>query len=312
VSNGKDQTAKLWDLRKMYSSAAFARLPQPEDRFAFDYRWMAYPGDGAPPSRHPHDASVMTYRGHTVLQTLVRAYFSPAETTGQRYIVSGSADGAVFIFDVLTGDIHSVLRGHSAAVRDVAWHPASPQLVSGSWDGRVSVWGYGEEEAAEQRERRAGRHRNRERVAARNHASAGDGTSARRAARGAASEASDDGTADSAEDEEDEEWRPRRMLAARAAPAPAAAEATSAATKSAGASLEPDGLFVVRAAPGGAGPVGGRPGPAASSDDDDDDEEEDENYEGEGESDSEEDEDEEGGEGEDNEGVDESSDSQDA
>jgi WD repeat-containing protein 23 len=32
----------------------------------------------------------MTYRGHAVLQTLIRAYFSPARTTGQRYIYSGA------------------------------------------------------------------------------------------------------------------------------------------------------------------------------------------------------------------------------
>lgn len=41
------------------------------------------------------------YRGHEVLQTLIRAYFSPAPTTGQRYIYSGSADGAVYVWGVL-------------------------------------------------------------------------------------------------------------------------------------------------------------------------------------------------------------------
>jgi len=39
-----------------------------------------------------------SYRGHAVLQTLIRAYFSPAATTGQRYIYSGSADGSVYIW----------------------------------------------------------------------------------------------------------------------------------------------------------------------------------------------------------------------
>lgn len=38
------------------------------------------------------------YRGHAVLQTLIRAYFSPLATTGQRYIYSGSADGSVYIW----------------------------------------------------------------------------------------------------------------------------------------------------------------------------------------------------------------------
>lgn len=41
------------------------------------------------------DTSVMTYRGHSVLQTLVRCHFSPELTTGQRYIYTGCAAGRV-------------------------------------------------------------------------------------------------------------------------------------------------------------------------------------------------------------------------
>ena len=41
------------------------------------------------------DTSVMTYRGHSVLHTLIRCRFSPEFTTGQRYIYSGCATGAV-------------------------------------------------------------------------------------------------------------------------------------------------------------------------------------------------------------------------
>ena len=46
---------------------------------------------------HPLDCSVMTYRGHAVLQTLIRCHFSPSETTGGRYIYSGSADGRIHV-----------------------------------------------------------------------------------------------------------------------------------------------------------------------------------------------------------------------
>ena len=41
------------------------------------------------------DTSLMTYRGHCVLNTLVRSRFSPAFNTGQRYIYVGCATGAV-------------------------------------------------------------------------------------------------------------------------------------------------------------------------------------------------------------------------
>jgi WD repeat-containing protein 23 len=51
-----------------------------------------YPGYGYA-IQHPHDQSVMTYRGHEVRQTLIRAKFSPAYTTGGRYIYSGAPAG---------------------------------------------------------------------------------------------------------------------------------------------------------------------------------------------------------------------------
>jgi hypothetical protein len=44
--------------------------------FSWDYRWMDYPGMGKD-VRHPYDQSLMTYKGHLVLRTLIRCYFSP-------------------------------------------------------------------------------------------------------------------------------------------------------------------------------------------------------------------------------------------
>ena len=41
------------------------------------------------------DTSLMTFRGHAVLHTLIRSRFSPAFTTGQRFIYTGCATGAV-------------------------------------------------------------------------------------------------------------------------------------------------------------------------------------------------------------------------
>jgi hypothetical protein len=41
------------------------------------------------------DPSVRTYRGHSVTYTLIRCYFSPSFTTGQKYIITGSSDGCI-------------------------------------------------------------------------------------------------------------------------------------------------------------------------------------------------------------------------
>lgn len=39
----------------------------------------------------------MKFTGHEVLRTLIRCHFSPAETTGQQYIYSGSSDGKIHV-----------------------------------------------------------------------------------------------------------------------------------------------------------------------------------------------------------------------
>lgn len=61
----------------------------------WDYRSTSY----ARPrhKKHPHDVSVMTYRGHAVLKTLIRCHFSPIASTDQRYVYSGSADGKIHV-----------------------------------------------------------------------------------------------------------------------------------------------------------------------------------------------------------------------
>ena len=96
ISNSKDQSVRLWDLRMMRSSSDVSRWSHLDYGLRnWDYRYMPY---RAPRYyAHPEDCSVMTYRGHSVLRTLIRCHFSPASTTGQRYIYSGSADGRIHV-----------------------------------------------------------------------------------------------------------------------------------------------------------------------------------------------------------------------
>ena len=44
--------------------------------YEWDYRWMDYPYE-ARDLKHPSDQSIATYKGHSVLRTLIRCYFSP-------------------------------------------------------------------------------------------------------------------------------------------------------------------------------------------------------------------------------------------
>lgn len=94
----------------------------------------------------------MTYRGHRVSKTLLRAKFSPMEQTGQRFIYTGCATGRIIstniiyihkptathiyyfftVYDVLTGKIREAIEGHKNVIRDLDWHPVRSEIVSSS------------------------------------------------------------------------------------------------------------------------------------------------------------------------------------
>ncbi|KAH9081527.1 WD40-repeat-containing domain protein [Lactarius deliciosus] len=152
ISNGKDQALRLWDLRKMRTNTEHEAVANVDYSIrGYDYRYGHYPKPKY--LAHPLDCSVMTYRGHAVLQTLIRCHFSPSETTGGQYIYSGSADGRIHIWS-LDGRVVQVLdrsktlpmafdpsgpepsdfKGSKpVCVRDVSWHSKEPVLMSVGW-----------------------------------------------------------------------------------------------------------------------------------------------------------------------------------
>ncbi|PSN70259.1 WD40 repeat-like protein [Corynespora cassiicola Philippines] len=162
LSNAKDQTAKLWDLRKMMSKDKADRVDTNAYTSHFEYRSNSF--DYRLWRPHPHDCSLVTFRGHKVLKTLIRCHFSPPGSTDSRYVYSGSADGSVHIWnmdatpagkvDVLGATKNSRPRdprllaesydffgrqGGSwmTCVRDASWHPNAPMIAATSWNG----WG---------------------------------------------------------------------------------------------------------------------------------------------------------------------------
>ncbi|CAL8292173.1 unnamed protein product [Lota lota] len=140
ISNSKDQSIKLWDVRKFSPKEGLAASRLAVTQQNWDYRWQQVPQRALKRHKLTGDTSVMTYRGHGVLHTLIRCRFSPEFTTGQRYIYSGCSTGKIIVYDVLTGAVVARLCGHDACVRDVSWHPYQDSIVSTSWDGGVRMW----------------------------------------------------------------------------------------------------------------------------------------------------------------------------
>ncbi|KAI8903150.1 WD40-repeat-containing domain protein [Gorgonomyces haynaldii] len=167
LSNGKDQTMKLWDMRQLISTKQYNKKYARVDLTTnFDYRWMQYPRRTA--RKHPADASVRTFSGHSVLKTLIRCYFSPQHSTGQRYAYTGCAQGRVHVFDLESDDYTIIDTAHlsnrpitnqdnldeweteteeeeepqfrrgrlyeTPTVRDVSWHPHQPVILSSQWN----------------------------------------------------------------------------------------------------------------------------------------------------------------------------------
>ncbi|XP_029935219.1 DDB1- and CUL4-associated factor 11 [Myripristis murdjan] len=140
ISNSKDQSIKLWDVRKFSPKEGLAASRLAVTQQNWDYRWQQVPQRALKRHKLTGDTSVMTYRGHGVLHTLIRCRFSPEFSTGQRFIYSGCSTGKIIIYDVLTGTVVARLSGHDACVRDVSWHPYEDNIVSSSWDGAVRMW----------------------------------------------------------------------------------------------------------------------------------------------------------------------------
>ena len=155
LSNGKDQTMKLWDLRKMINTEKADQIDATAWSLPFDYRYQTY--DTTRYNQHPHDCSVVTNRGHSVLKTLIRCHISPPGSTDSRDVYTGSEDGSVYIYnldatiagkvDVKKATYHTTPRGANrdpgvfdfddsshgqwmTCVRDCSWHPNAP-VISG-------------------------------------------------------------------------------------------------------------------------------------------------------------------------------------
>ncbi|TVY21619.1 LEC14B protein [Lachnellula arida] len=182
LSNGKEQSMKLWDLRMVMSPSDFTSL-RPSRRTLeprFDYRWGAYDEDDW--YKDPNDNSLVTFRGHRVLRTLIRCHFSSPDSTNSRYVYSGSEDGKIYIWNMdatiagivdVQGATKNTRPHHNeygalawngiednsqthwrTCVRDASWHPNAPMIVASAWSGygmntgtcSVHSWNDGAEE----------------------------------------------------------------------------------------------------------------------------------------------------------------------
>ena len=76
------------------------------------------------------------YRGHSNTNYKIASCLDNTDA----YVLSGSEDQKIYIWDLVDAKVLKELEGHSRAVSALAYHPSSPELLSGSFDGTVKVW----------------------------------------------------------------------------------------------------------------------------------------------------------------------------
>lgn len=106
-----------WDLH-LY------QFPSQERRWYFDV------------SGKRHDGAPLDRGGKNVEQFWTDALFTPDGQT----LICGSPTGAIYFWDVPSGDLRRTLTGHDGGVLSLALNPAGTQLVSSGRDKTLRLW----------------------------------------------------------------------------------------------------------------------------------------------------------------------------
>ncbi|KAF9129520.1 hypothetical protein BGW39_004079 [Mortierella sp. 14UC] len=76
------------------------------------------------------------YKGHTNSKYKIRSCLSNSDA----FVLSGSEDGNIYIWDLLEGEVVHKVEAHSKIVSSIDYHPKQDRMCSASVDGSIKTW----------------------------------------------------------------------------------------------------------------------------------------------------------------------------
>ncbi|CAO3673063.1 unnamed protein product [Umbelopsis ramanniana] len=76
------------------------------------------------------------FKGHHHTEYKLQSAFSNDDA----YVLSGSEDNKLYIWDLLEGNQVEALEGHKGIVTSIDYHPTETAMISGSVDGSIMIW----------------------------------------------------------------------------------------------------------------------------------------------------------------------------
>lgn len=128
--------------------------PNKISSFKFDYRYQRLSKDTINLVKklkqdENFDNSVYSFFGHEILATLIRCHFSPQSVNNKKYLYTGSYDGKIYIYDILTGNNVGILDNlEQLVIRDCIWHPYDTAIYSGNFEGTLDQWYFNQNQIA--------------------------------------------------------------------------------------------------------------------------------------------------------------------
>jgi len=90
-----------------------------------------------PGSPVPVETYLRKYEGHCSVSTIKGVNFYGPNS---EYVMSGSDDACIYIWERKSGKLVRILEGHKNIVNCVIWHPSSPLIASSGIDNIIKLW----------------------------------------------------------------------------------------------------------------------------------------------------------------------------